>query len=198
MRKVQVDGYVPLEGSLYPAPASLVGQYVRVRVFPNQIEILDGAGQVAARHPVSDRPMRLPADWGPPRKEEAMTRTALETRFLASFPDGEVFLEGLLRRMKSLFTIHLRQIDGLVDLYGTARVTAALRRATAYKNFNALALRRILEEAHPEIIPEPPLGPMAAGLSALDALGEVDSGSLRDSGIDSMEPTEGGSDAEED
>jgi len=200
MRKVQVDGYLPLDGSLYPAPASLVGQYVRVRVFPHEIEILDGAGQVAARHPVPDRPMRLPADWGPPRKEEAMTRTALETRFLASFPDGEVFLEGLLRRMKSLVSIHLRQIEGMVELYGEARVRAALRRATAYKNFNALALRRILEEAHPDIIPEPAIGPMGSGLSALDALGEVDSGSLRDSGIDSMEPTEteGGSDGQED
>ena len=198
MRKVQLDGYVPLDGSLYPVPASLVGQYVRVRVFPHGIEILDGAGKVAARHPIPDHPMRLPADWGPPRKEEAMTRTAMETRFLAHFPDGETFVEGLLLRMKSLTPFHLRQIERMVDLYGEARVGEALRRATAYKNFNALAVRRILEDAYPDVIAEPPLVPMTRGLSALDALGDVDSGSLRDTGIDSMEPTEGGTDDEKD
>jgi transposase len=197
MRKVQLDGYVPLDGSLYPVPASLVGRYVRVRVFPHGVEILDGAGQVAARHPVPDRPMRLPADWGPPRKEEALTRTALEARFLAHFPGGESFLEGILRRMKSLAPIHLRQIERLVDLFGEARVGEALRRATAYKNFNALAVQRILEDAYPDVLPEPPIGPMTRGLSALDALGEVDTGSLRDSGIDSMESTAGGSDGQE-
>jgi transposase len=198
MRKVQVDGYVPLDGSLYPAPASLVGQYVRVRVFPHGIEILDGAGQVAARHPIPDRPTRLPADWGPPRKETEMTRTAMESRFLAHFPGGGPFLEGLLRRMKSLAPFHLRQIERMEDLYGESRVGEALRRATAYKNFNALAVRRILEDAYPDVIPEPPLGPMAMGLSALDALGDVDSGSLRDTAIDSMESTSGGSDDDED
>jgi transposase len=199
MRKVQLDGYVPLDGSLYPVPASLVGQYVRIRVFPHEIEVLDGAGQVAARHPVPDRPVRLPSDWGPPRKQEAMTRTALETAFLALFPEGGPFLEGLLRRMKSLAPIHLRRIERLVDLFGEVRVGEALRRASAYRNFNALAVQRILEDAHPHVIPEPPLGPMsAAGLSALDALGEVDPGSLRDTGIDTMEPTDGGTDDQED
>lgn len=198
MRKVQLDGYVPLDGSLYPVPASLVGQYVRIRVFPHEIEILDGAGGVAARHPIPDRPMRLPADWGPPRKEEAMTRTALECAFLAHFPEGGPFLEGLLRRMKSLAPIHLRQIERLVDLYGAARVAVALRRATAYKNFNVLAVRRILEYLFPDVIPEPSIGPMTStGLSALDALGEVDTGSLRDTGIDSMESTLGGPNGED-
>jgi len=198
MRKVQVDGYLPLDGSLYPVPASLVGQYVRVRVFPHEIEILDGSGRVAARHPVPDRPMRLPADWGPPRKEEAMTRTALECAFLAHFPEGGPFLEGLLRRMKSLAPIHLRQIERLIDLYGAARVAVALRRATAYKNFNVLAVRRILEHLFPDVIPEPPIGPMTStGLSVLDALGDVDTGSLRDTGIDSMESTWGESDGED-
>ncbi len=127
-----------------------------------------------------------------------MTRTAMETEFLVHFPDGGPFLEGLLRRMKSLAPIHLRQIERLVDLYGEARVAVALRRATAFKNFNALAIRRILEDAYPDVMPEPPIGPMTAtGLSALDALGDVDTGSLRDTGIDSMESNSGGPDGED-
>ncbi len=197
MRKVQPDGYLPVDGSLYPVPASLVGQYVRVRVFPHVVEIFDAAGAVAARHPIPDRPTRLPADWGPPRKEEAMSRTALESRFLAHFPEGDVFLEGLVRRMKSLAPIHLRQLERMVDLYGESRVREALLRAARFKNFNALAVRRILEDAYPDVFPEPPIGPMPNGLSALDALGDVDSGSLRDSAIDSMEATSGGPDGED-
>ena len=192
VRKVQTDGYVPVDGSLYPVPASLVGQYVTARVFPGRVEVLDGSGQVAAAHKVPDRPCRLPADWGPPAKcPAAVSRTALEARFLAHFPEALEFLEGLQRRMKSLTPIHLRHIGRLVDLYGEARVQAALDRALAYRNFSALALARILETDHPDVVPEPPVQPPSAGPVALAALDDLEEATPEDYDLDRRESTEG-------
>ena len=192
VRKVQTDGYLPVDGTLYPVPASLVGQYVTVKIYPHRVEILDASGHVAAAHKIPDRPCRLPADWGPPmRRQDSVSRSALETRFLARFPEALDFLEGLQRRMKSLTPIHLRHIERLVELYGEARVRAALARALSYKNFNALALARILEANHPEVIPEPPVLPPSAGPIALAALDDIEEASPEDYDLDSKESTKG-------
>ncbi len=66
-RKVQKDGYLPVDGSYYPAPAALVGQWVTVRIYPHRVEVLDGAGEVAAAYAVPDRPVRIPTPESPPR-----------------------------------------------------------------------------------------------------------------------------------
>src|SRR6266511_166497 len=158
VRTVQKDGCVPVDGSFYPTPIR-PGQKVTVLVYPRRVEILDASGKVVAAHPVPDRSMRIAAPWQPPGKSEAASLTALETGFLARFPGALEFLEGLKRRMNALTPIHLRQIERLVALYGDARVAAAIERAQAYRNFNALSLARILERAHPNVVPEPPMGP---------------------------------------
>jgi hypothetical protein len=77
-----------------------------------------------------------------------------------------------------------------VGIYGEACVTAALERALTYRNFSALSVTRILERAHPNVIPEPPVEPLTANPHALGALDEVDSGSPEDYTLDSMPPTE--------
>ena len=190
VRKVQQDGYIPVDGSLYPVPREFVGSNVTVRVYPTRVEILDRTGAVAAVHKVPDRPTRLPADWGPPvPAHETLSRSAMEARFLAWFPGAEEFLEKLHLRMKSLLPIHLRQIERLVELYGVHRVGAAVDRARSYGNYSALALRRILEAAYPNVVPEPPVAPVNMGPVALAALDGVDSGSPDDYTLDSDEPT---------
>ncbi len=189
VRRVQKDGYVPVDGSFYPTPVK-PGQEVSVLVYPTRVEIVDASGKVVAAHPVPDRPMRIAAPWQPPPQPEATSLTALETGFLARFPGALEFLEGLKRRMNALTPIHLRQIERLVALYGDARVAAAIERAQAYRNFNALSLARILERAHPNVVPEPPMGPLTAGPEVLGALDEVESGSPQDYTLDSIPPTE--------
>jgi transposase len=191
VRKVQQDGYIPVDGSLYPVPENLVGSNVTVRVYPARIEILDQRGAVVAVHKVPDRPMRLPADWGPPLPaDESPSRSAMEARFLAWFPGAEDFLEKLHLRMKSLLPIHLRQIERLVELYGVERVGAAVDRARSYGNYSALAVRRILEAIYPDVVPEPPVAPVNTGPIALAALDGVESGSPEDYTLDSDEPTQ--------
>jgi transposase len=178
VRKVQSDGTVPIDGSFYPAPNCPVGQHVRVRIYPTHVEILDTKGAIAAAHRIPERPMRVawPHDAsskGPP----SLSLSALETRFLARFPQGEPFLDGLKRRMKALAPIHLRRLEQLVGRYGQGRVHAALERAVAYRNFNALAVERVLEAAHPEILAHTPLVPLRTSGAALGALDDIEGGS---------------------
>lgn len=198
VRKVQKDGHVPVDGSFYPVPDHLVGQYVSVRIYPTHVEVLDATGAVAARHKVPDRPARLAADWGPPASREAsLSRTALEAAFLARFPWAADFLDGLKLRMKGLAPIHLKRIERLVDLYGETNVGQAVGRARDYRNFSAEALRRILERAHPNVVPEPTPTALTAGPEALAALDDIDVATPGDYTLDSMPPTEGGDHGEE-
>ena len=190
VRRVQSDGTVVIDGSFYPVPAALVGRHVTVRVYPRRVEVLDAAGEVAVAHPVPDRPRRLgtPPGASPVPPAHGLSRPALEARLAARFPEHGDFLDGLKRRMKALAPIHLRQIERLADLYGEERVGAAIGRARAYRNFSALALTRILEAAHPTVLPEPP--PLSPNPAALGALDDVEPGSPKDYTLDSIPPTE--------
>lgn len=199
VRKVQKDGYIPVDGSFYPVPDHLVGQWVTLRIYPSRVEVVDAAGKLAVAHLVPDTPRRLPSDWGPPPpREPAISRTELEAAFLARFPGTAGFLDGLRIRMNALTPIHLRQIERLTALYGEARVAAALERATLYRNFNAEALKRILEVAHPNVVVEPPVVPLTAGPEVLAVLDDVEPASPRDYTLDSMPPTKEENDGQED
>jgi transposase len=186
VRKVATDATVAVEGSFYPVPPSLIGRHVPVRVYPDHVEVTDEAGTVLASHKVPDRPGRVPSPAAAPAPRAPESLTALEARFLARFPASREFLDGLKRRMTALTPIHLRKVERLVQTWGDDRVRAAIERAQAYGNFNAQALARILDRAHPAVLPDPI---PAADPAALGALDDVDSGSLKDSSIDSIPPT---------
>jgi len=192
-RTLQKDGYIPVDGSYYPVPASLADQGpVSVRIDPAHVQILDAAGTVVASHRVPEAPTRLPAPAPPPgAPRAARSRPVQEAAFLARFPDARAFLEGLTHRMSTLTPIHLRAIDQLVALYGTEAVQHALARAAAYRNFNARAVERILQRAHPTIVPEPALGALSPRPEAFGALDDTDPGSPQDYTLDSMRPTGG-------
>ncbi len=192
-RTVQKDGYIPIDGSYYPVPASLLDQGpVSVRIDPRHVQILDTAGAVVASHLVPEAPMRLPAPAPPPgHHRAAVSRSVQEAAFLARFPHARAFLDGLTQRMSTLTPIHLRAIDRLVDLYGEPAVQHALAHAAAYRNFNARAIERILQRDHPTVVPEPALGSLSPRPEALGALDDTDPGSPHDYTLDSMPPTGG-------
>lgn len=93
--------------------------------------------------------------------------------------------------MLSLTPIHLRHIERLVGIYGPDRVQAAISRAQSYRNYNANAVRRILEACHPEVVEEPPPRPLVLGSAALDALDDVEIATPEDYDIDRVPSTEG-------
>lgn len=187
-RVVQQDGAVPIDGSYYPAPGQRPGPVVTVRIDPAQVELLDPGGVVVATYAVSDVPTRLPSATPPPGPPTAaIARPVAEARF----PDAGAVLDGLKHRMTALTPIHLRALERLAMLYGDAALGEALAVATTARNFNARAIERILERAHPTVVPEPiaPAGrPRPEALAALD---DVDPGSPGDYTLDALAPTEG-------
>ena len=194
-RTVQKDGAVPIDGSYYPAPGQPGGQQVSVHIKPVRVQIFDAAGALVATHSVPDQPTRLPTAPEPPgRHGPGLSRPAQEARFLARFPDAAAFLDGLKHRMTTLTPIHLHALARLAELYGEAAVREALAVATAYRNFNARAIERILGRAHPTVVPEPAVAPGAPRPEALGALDDVDPGSPQDYTLDSMAPTGGSPD----
>ena len=194
-RTVQKDGLVPIDGSYYPVPAHPQGATVRVHIDPVRVQVFDAAGGLVVTHAVPDQPTRLPSPPAPPgRHDPALSRSAQEARFLAQFPDAAAFLDGLKHRMTTLTPIHLHALARLADLYGEAAVREALALATAYRNFNARAIERILARAHPTVVPEPTVSPVVSRPAALGALDDVEPGSPQDYTLDSMPPSGGSPD----
>jgi transposase len=191
-RRVQKDGYVPIDGSFYPAPGQQPGQAVTVRIDPVRVEILDAAGALVATHAVPDVPTRL---FGvgplPDPPAPAVARPVQEARFLARFPDAVGFLDGLTQRMTTLTAIHLHALERLATLYGAAALRDALAVATAARNFNARAIERILQRAHPTVVPEPVVPAVTPRPEALGVLDDVEPGSPQDYTLDSIAPTGG-------
>jgi hypothetical protein len=108
---------------------------------------------------------------------------------------AEAFLLGLKRRMSALAPIHLHQIQRLLDLYGDSAVAAAIEHATSYHNFSALALTRILQRQHPNVVPEPPAPYTNASPEILGALDDVEPTSPREYTLDQLPATEETNDA---
>ncbi|MGH8649883.1 MAG: hypothetical protein ACREUP_11345, partial [Burkholderiales bacterium] len=130
----------------------------------------------------------------PSHHRPSLARPAQEARVLARFPDAAAFVDGLKHRMTTLTPIHLQALVRLAGLYGDGAVRDALAVATAYRNFNARAIERILRRAHPTVVPEPAVPIVASRPEALGALDDVDPGSPHDYTLDSMAPTGGPTD----
>jgi len=161
VRPVSDDGLISVDGTRYSVPLQLVGtpRTVSVRVHPRTIEILNREGTLIATHRKSDLPGGLvivPEHYDAIRRKPPLQPHQTDRQFLGRFPNAEPFLKGLKPRMKALYRLHLRQVLQLVLLYGQDAVAQALERATAYGNFNAYAVQRILLDQFPLLLPELP------------------------------------------
>lgn len=194
-RAVQKDGLVPIDGSYFPAPGQPEGQRIAAHIDPLRVQLFDAAGALIATHAVPEAPTRLPTPPAPPGVHgPAPARPTTEARVLARFPDAVAFLDGLRARMTTLTPIHLQRLLRLADLYGDPAVREALAVATAYRNFNARALERILARAHPTVVPEPAVPAVTPHPEALGALDDVEPASPQDYTLDTMPPTGGSPD----
>jgi transposase len=208
VRGVDNDSTLSIRGTVYTVPATLANRSVAVNLFAEYFEVLDPYGRVAfSRRYVPDKdkgrltidkthyanlPRRPRGNGGGERIDEAFVRRFSELRPL---------IDGLKRRMKSLAPIHVRTLLRLCDRFGEEAFLTAARRAQDFRRFDALAVERILEHAHPDI---------AAQVAAADgitplyghgpaALGEVDCGSLDAfAALDSIHTTTGTPDPTED
>lgn len=187
VRVVDRDSTLSIRGTPYTVPAALANRSVAVRLFAEHFEVLDPHGRIAfsRRYVPDEEKGRLVIDKThyanlPRRPSSAPTGERLDEAFLLRFPGLQALVDGLKLHMKSLAPIHVRKMLRLCDGYGEQAFLTAARRAQEYRRFDALAIARILQDAHPEVADELAQGEPVTPLSGHGpvALGEVDCGSL--------------------
>jgi len=187
VRVVDRDSTLSIRGTPYTVPAGLANRSVAVRLFAEHFEVLDPQGRIAfSRCYVADQDKgRLVIDKThyanlPRRPRNHSDGQRLDEAFLRRFPELQCLVDGLKGRMKSLAPIHLRTLLRLCDRYGEEAFLVAARRAQEYRRFDALAVERILEHAHPATAAEAalrePVAPLSGHGPAL--VGEVDCGTI--------------------
>jgi transposase len=187
VRVVDRDSTLSIRGTPYTVPAALANRTVAVRLFAEHFEVLEPHGRVAfnRRYVADEDKGRLVIDKThyanlPRRPHSNGEGQRLDEAFLRRFPDLQPMVDGLKRRMKSLAPIHLRTLLRLCDRFGQEAFLTAARRAQDFRRFDALAVERILERAHPSTATQVAAADPIAPLSGLGptALGELDPGSL--------------------
>ncbi len=184
IRQVGPDATLSILGTLYVVPAELARQSVPVRLFAEHFEVPNRHGTVVFSRPYVDGKNKGKLQIDPnqyvslPNRPPNSPSTRIGEAFLKRFPLLTPLADGITRRMKSLAHVHLRALWRLADLYGEGAFLDAALCAQDYRRFNAQAVRRILERAHPLPENEPEIVPIDAAARALSALGEVDTGSL--------------------
>jgi transposase len=186
VRVVDRDSTLSIRGTPYTVPAALANRSVAVRLFAEHFEVLDPQGRIAfsRRYVADEHKGRLVIDEThyanlPRRPREHNDGQRLDEAFIRRFGELRPLVDGLKRRMKSLCGIHLRKLLRLCDQYGEEAFLTAARRAQEFRRFDALAVERILQRAHPSAALDSldePISPISGHGAA--AVGEVDCGSL--------------------
>lgn len=187
IRQVDQDATISVRGTRYTIPAHLAPGKVMVRFYAEHFEVLDPKGEVAMTRmyvPLAEKG-RLVID--PSHYEGVRPRSPwpggsiarMEDRFLERFPDLAELLTGVKVRMKTLFHVHLRELWRMSEAWGEQLFLQAALRAQAFRRFDAMAIKRILERNHP--LPDPdPISPLGTEARLLCELGDVDGGSFDD------------------
>lgn len=150
-RKVDKLSCVRFGSARYSVPHRLIGATVTVLAGEQRLEIIDPVtGEIVAGHALTapgtasvldehypnarpDRPRRAPR-----------ARTVTETRFLALGEVAEAFLTGAAAAGVTKLDTEIEQINTLVAAHGEQAVTAALRRAVAFRRWRAVDIGSIL------------------------------------------------------
>ena len=186
-RQVDEDSVIWIRGTPYTIPARQGQRGVQVRLYPDHFEVLGQADECVFSRPYVDAKDKGRLQLDPSHYEKVRPRTGqpwgsgtrLEETLLRRFPDLEELLCGLKLRMKSLAHVHLRALLRLADRYGDQAFREAATRAQTFRRFDAHAVSRLLERAHP-LPPEEATPGLNAGARVLLEIGEVDGGSLDD------------------
>jgi transposase len=194
-RIVDRDATLSIRGTRYTVPAHLAARSVAVRLYAEHFAVLDPLGRVAFSRAYAgdDQKGKLIID---PTHYATLPRRApagagaggdrLDEAFVRRFPSLAPLADGLKLRMKTLAHVHFRSLLRLCGHYGQEAFLGAATRAQEYRRFDAGAVERILEKAHPlaegdHVAPLSGAGPAALGdvePPSLDAYAHLDRDSV--------------------
>jgi len=152
-RLVAKDCMVSVLGNRYTVPPKYVGRKVTALITPREVKLFDRRRHLVAAHRVPEGKGRMVIDEAHYRELRRVRRhvpaSALETSFLALFPDRQDFLRGLKTRVKSIYPIHLQQLRRLREHFTGGQLADAMRRAAEHGVFTATYVEEILKRDHP-------------------------------------------------
>lgn len=148
-RLIQADFCVLVDGRRYSANPDRVGDYAKVRLFKDHLEIwIDD--RLDARHLYAHKKYSRNILPEHEKRYKAITgqRRLLEDAFLKLGDIAKTFHQGLKEQKKAAAGYHLQRILRYAERYGADVTAGAMAYAARYGAFSADAILRILQGKH--------------------------------------------------
>jgi len=149
-RLIHADFCVAIDTNRYSANPDLVGEYAKVRLYNDHLEIWINQ-QLDCKHTyIKDRYQRqvLPEHEQIYKKMTGQSRL-LEKAFLGLGQGAHAYYEGLKKHRRAAAGYHLQRILTFAERYGSDVVSGALAHAQRYGAYSADAVLRILQGRQP-------------------------------------------------
>ena len=155
-RLVGKDCLISVLGNFFTVPPRYVGKKVTVVISPKGISVFDKKRELVARHQMPEGKGKMVIDQSHyaqiRRCKKYVPASDLEGLFAHKFPEQAEFLDGLKKRMKSIYPIHLQRIWSLREHFTTEQIAEAMRDATGHGICNSTYVEEILKRRWPSQI----------------------------------------------
>jgi hypothetical protein len=155
-RLVSKDCMVSVLGNHYTVPPRYVGKKVTVSITPVAIRVYDDARRLIAGHDIPEGKGRLVINdehYAELRRARRhLPAQVCDSLFELLFPGQDAFLEGLKRRVKSVYPIHLKHLNSLTEHFSAAQVADAIAEAVSHSMFTSTYVEECLRRRFPSQI----------------------------------------------
>ncbi len=155
-RLVGKDCLISVLGNYYTVPPKYVGRRVTVIISPRGIKVYNRKREQIAAHVIPAGKGRMIID---ERHYDELRRikrylpaNQSENRFDQLFPLRQSFLSGLKIRVKSIYPIHLKLLDKLLENFTRDQADQALKEATRHGVCTVTYVEELLKRRYPSQI----------------------------------------------
>lgn len=147
-RRVDVEGFVTLDGNLYSAPNNTIGKNLVLRETMDTVTLLDGRQELCVhpRIPEGERSWsRLEGHGRKQRRRTSRPNPSPQEKWLAARSDGvRTYMAGLKKLGRRRYLNQVRKLYGTCHDYDFNEVEAAIKRALQYNLFDTKRLESML------------------------------------------------------
>ena len=133
-----------------------MGKKVTVSITPKAIRVYDDARRLVAGHDIPEGKGKLvinDAHYAELRRaRKHMPVQVCDSLFELLFPGKGAFLEGLKKRVKSVYPIHLKHINSLTEHFSVAQVSDAIDESVSHSTFTSTYVEECLRRRFPSQI----------------------------------------------
>mgnify|MGYP000005846119 CR=1 FL=1 len=154
-RKVSNDGYISLDGNLYPVPMCYCTKQVWIEtIYGRHMKVYNEAGKLLAEFEIclqkqASRPVHPEHEDINRQYQEKKTRarSALTEKFISAFGDvGRMYLDGLRNYTGANLYWHLAEILRYQNIYAVKDIAAAMKECLNIGSYHKNSIKRLLEK----------------------------------------------------